>query len=327
MHHLRTRYFLFFGACITFSSYSYAACIQNPNLRNVQSNLPNTVYTIQHDDMSTRLLGEFKINYKNQPITTHSGDNNGQCGNASIAGYYTNGWVPNANKIVQTNIPGIGMEIYLNSLGLINLTWSSNGGNLNKYLIVNPQWTVRILKTGRVTGSGSLKQGELARMVQYNTAPNNSTWNLASLYIPANSIRINVVKCSLKSSSYNVKLGTWYDTQFKNIGDVSNNIDIPITLSCMAGTNIKTTVTSGAGYIDVNTGKLKLSGVNSATGLGIQLLDKNSYPIKLNTKNNLQNQVASGDYIFGWKARYIKTSNTITPGSANSYATVNILYE
>ena len=86
-------------------------------------------------------------------------------------------------------------------------------------------------------------------------------------------------------------MGTWYDTQFKNIGDVSKNVDIPITLSCAAGTNIKATVTSSAGYIDVNTGKLKLSGTNPATGIGIQLLDKNNNPIKLNTKNSLQNQV------------------------------------
>ncbi|WP_163785474.1 fimbrial protein, partial [Proteus mirabilis] len=99
---------------------------------------------------------------------------------------------------------------------------------------------------------------------------------------------------------------TWYDTQFKNIGDVSKSVDVPITLNCAAGTNIKATVTSSAGYIDVNTGKLNLSGTNRATGVAIQLLDKNINPIKLNTKNSLQNGVSSGDYIFGWKARYIK---------------------
>lgn len=79
-------------------------------------------------------------------------------------------------------------------------------------------------------------------------------------------------------------MGTWYDTQFKNIGDVSKSVDVPITLNCAAGTNIKATVTSSAGYIDVNTGKLNLSGTNRATGVAIQLLDKNNNPIKLNTK-------------------------------------------
>ncbi len=74
-------------------------------------------------------------------------------------------------------------------------------------------------------------------------------------------------------------------------------------------------------------GKLALSGADKATGVAIQLLDKNSVPIKLNTKNSLQNSVPAGDYMFNWKARYIKTADKITPGSANSTATVNIRYE
>ncbi|WP_449720030.1 fimbrial protein, partial [Actinomadura verrucosospora] len=59
----------------------------------------------------------------------------------------------------------------------------------------------------------------------------------------------------------------------------------------------------------------------------IQLLDKNNNPIKLNTKNSLQNNVPAGDYMFNWKARYIKTADNITPGTANASATVNIRYE
>ena len=35
----------------------------------------------------------------------------------------------------------------------------------------------------------------------------------------------------------------------KNIGDVSKSVDVPITLNCAAGTNIKATVTSSAGYM------------------------------------------------------------------------------
>ncbi|MBG6036499.1 fimbrial protein [Proteus cibarius] len=327
MRHISTKSIFLLSGVLFYSTYTFSACIQNPNLKNIRVNIPNKVYSIQYDDMGTRVLDEFRINYKNGPINTFSG-NNGKCGNSIISGVYVNGWVPNANKIVQTNIPGIGIQVKLHELGLLNLTHSNIIDPLgNHYTIINPYWTVKILKTGRVTESGSVNWGMLAKAVQNNTLPRNSTWNISSLYLPLNAIRINSLKCSTKSSSYNVNMGTWYDTQFKNIGDVSKNVDIPITLSCAAGTNIKATVTSSAGYIDVNTGKLKLSGTNSATGIGIQLLDKNNNPIKLNTKNSLQNQVASGDYIFGWKARYIKTGSTITPGSANSIATVNILYE
>lgn len=86
-------------------------------------------------------------------------------------------------------------------------------------------------------------------------------------------------------------------------------------------------MTSSAGYVDTNTGKIKLSGQGQATRVAIQLLDRNSNPIKLNSKFTLQNNVAGGDYIFNWKARYIKTANNITAGTANATASVNIRYE
>lgn len=329
MRHVSTKSIFLLSGVLFYSTYTFSACIQNPNLKNIRADIPNKVYSIQYDDMRTGLLEQFTVSYRTGPITTYSG-NDGKCGNAVVSASYTNGWIPNASKIAQTNIPGIGIQVYFNKMGALNTTWSEDGGSIettNKYRLLEPSWTVKIIKTGQVTQSGSLKLGEVAKAVQNNTAPRNTTWNLTSLFLPLNAIRINSLKCSTKSSSYNINMGTWYDTQFKNIGDVSKNVDIPITLSCAAGTNIKATVTSSAGYIDVNTGKLKLSGTNPATGIGIQLLDKNNNPIKLNTKNSLQNQVASGDYIFGWKARYIKTGSTITPGSANSIATVNILYE
>ncbi|WP_321146990.1 fimbrial protein, partial [Providencia alcalifaciens] len=104
------------------------------------------------------------------------------------------------------------------------------------------------------------------------------------------------------------------------------NIDIPITLSCAAGTNIKVNVTSDA-IDNASTGKLSLTGPNKATGIAVQLLNNTSNPITLNTQWTQQDNVPEGDYIFGWKARYIKTSNTVTPGTANTTATVNIRYE
>lgn len=322
---------LLVSGILIYSTYSTAACIQNPNYNNVMVDVPNRVFNIQHDDFTTRTLATITLNYRPANITSFKG-NSGECGrNAFIKGDFINGWVPNSNKIAATNIPGIGIKVKMNNMGYINLKFTDSNYSSNvileKFKIVNPTWTVEIIKTGRVTQSGSLTGGALARMIQYNTLPNNHQWILSTLRIPAGAIKVNSLKCTTKATSYNINLGTWYDTQFKNIGDVSQNVNVPITLNCAAGTNIKATVTSSAGYIDANTGKLKLSGANSAMGIGIQLVNANNNPIKLNTKLTMQNNASSGDYIFNWKARYIKTGNTITAGSANSVATVNILYE
>lgn len=322
---------LLVSGVLIYSAYSTAACIQNPNYNNVMVDVPNRVFNIQYDDLTTRTLATFTLNYRPANITSFK-ENSGRCGdNAFIKGDFINGWTPNSNKIATTNIPGIGIKVKMNNMGYINLKYTGDNYPSNaiksKFIIINPTWTVEIIKTGRVTQSNTLTGGNLARMVQHNTLPNNHQWILSTLRIPAGAIKVNSLKCTTKATSYNINLGTWYDTQFKNIGDVSQNVNVPITLNCAAGTNIKATVTSSAGYIDTNTGKLKLSGANSATGIGIQLVNANNSPIKLNTKLTMQNNVSSGDYIFNWKARYIKTGNTITAGSANSVATVNILYE
>ncbi|WP_420793954.1 fimbrial protein [Providencia rettgeri] len=320
---------LIFSAIVTFSGYIQAACIQNPNLRNVVVNVPTRTYSLQYDDTGARNLDTIRVNFKGSQVNTYSGAmRNGLCGNAYLYADYVNGWVPNGNKIAASNIPGISIQVKATEIGFLNTRYGPpTANNPAAWTIPNPYWTITIKKTGQVTQGGSLKAGLVGRLTQRNPAPHNSTWNLTSLNIPANAIKINVLKCSTKATSYNVNLGTWYDTQFKAIGSTSNSVNIPITLSCAAGTNLKVTVTSSAGYIDINTGKIKLSGQGQASGVAIQLLDRNSNPIKLNSKFTLQNNVAGGDYILNWKARYIKTANNITAGTANSTASVNIRYE
>lgn len=188
------------------------------------------------------------------------------------------------------------------------------------------KFTLTLVKTGPVTKSGYINSGIIATKSNRNDAAGPTYYKNATLSIKPNSIYINVLNCSLKQDTYNIKLGDWNDTQFKNIGDTSSNIDIPITLSCAAGTNIKVNVTSDA-IDNASTGKLSLTGPNKATGIAVQLLNNTSNPITLNTQWTQQDNAPEGDYIFGWKARYIKTSNTVTPGTANASATVNIRYE
>ncbi|WP_272666075.1 fimbrial protein [Providencia sp. PROV174] len=320
---------LIFSTIVTFSGYVQAACIQNPNLRNVVVNVPTKTYSLQYDDTGARDLDTIRVNFKGSQVNTFSGPkSNGQCGDAYLHADYVNGWVPNGNKIAASNIPGISIQVKATEIGFLNTRYGPPTlANPAAWGIPNPYWTITIKKTGQVTQGGNLKAGLVGKLTQHNPAPHNSTWNLTSLNIPAGAIKINVLKCSTKATSYNVNLGTWYDTQFKAIGSTSNSVNIPITLSCAAGTNLKVTVTSSAGYVDTNTGKIKLSGQGQATGVAIQLLDRNSTPIKLNSKFTLQNNVAGGDYIFNWKARYIKTANNITAGTANSTASVNIRYE
>ncbi|HEC8327914.1 TPA: fimbrial protein [Providencia rettgeri] len=318
---------IFAVSCIyLYSGYANAACTQNPNFNNIQVNIPSATYNIQYDDLTSRNLGQFSIRYLSGSTKTYLDGTT--CGTSYLRGNFINNWVP-TNQIAPSNIPGIGLSVQAASIGDFNAVWGPSipDPTRNPWEIHNVFWIVTIKKTGQVTTSNSIRSGLVARLTQTNNTP-GSTWNLTTLNMPANAIRINVLSCSLKNnqSTYNINMRDWYDTQFPNIGSTSTPVDIPITLTCAAGTNIKATVTSSK-YEDTATGKLGLTGANSAAGVAIQLLDKNNNPIKLNTKNSLQNNVPAGDYMFNWKARYIKTADNITPGTANASATVNIRYE
>lgn len=322
-----TQSIIIIGYLVLYSGYAYAACIQNPNLTNVVVDVPTRTFSLQYDDTGSRDLDTIIVNFKNSQISTYSGKD-GQCGNAYLYADYVNGWTPNDNKIAASNIPGISVQVKATGIGSLNTRYGPpDNENSNSWTIINPYWTITIKKTGQVTQAGSLKAGIVGRLTQRNPAPHNSTWNLTSLNIPANAIQIKVLSCSLKNTVPAINMGDWYDTQFKNIGDKSNDIDIPITLSCLQGTNIKASVTATSGVDNASQGQLSLSGTNKATGIAIQLVDRNGNPIPLGSKNIIQNNVPNSDYIFGWKARYIKTTNNITPGSANATATVNIRYE
>lgn len=313
------------GCVYLYSGYASAACIQNPSFNNITVNVPSRTFTLQYDDTGQRDLETISIRYLNGANTYSGGD--GNCGAAYLRNTYFSNWVPNTAKIAPSNIPGIGIAVSTAAIGSANATFGPLGaGNMGWY-IADTVWYITIKKTGQVTTSTSIRSGSIARLTQTNTTP-SGTWNLTTLNMPANAIRINVLSCSLKSTVPTINLGDWYDTQFPAIGSTSTEVAIPITLNCLAGTNIKATVTATSGTINASQGQLALSGgADKATGVAIQLIDQNNNPIPLNSKQTIKNNVAAGEYIFGWKARYIKTNDKITPGPANGTATINIRYE
>ncbi|WP_440590197.1 fimbrial protein [Providencia huaxiensis] len=307
-------------SCIyLYSGYANAACVQNPTWRNIQKTIPNETINIQYDDTRSYQLKSISL-----PIYTGTyNPTNGvgqDCGGNQVGIYLA----PVSNGMAVSGINGIGVKARINSFGS-NTFFPVNGPyTATTWTFSNPAWDIRIEKTGRVTSGGIISTRQLARFYQQNRKTGTNFY-ISTVSFSTN-YRINVLSCSLKNSVPTINLGDWYDTQFPSVGSTSTNINIPITLSCMAGTNIKAMVTSSK-YEDTATGKLGLTGTNTATGVAIQLLDKNNNPIKLNTLNSLQNNVPAGDYMFNWKARYIKTADNITPGTANASATVNIRYE
>ncbi|MTB65508.1 fimbrial protein [Providencia sp. wls1943] len=314
------------GCLFLYSGYGYsAACAKNAKLNNRTEYIPDRTYTIQYDDSSTTVLDTITLTYGAAPLSVTA--NPSGCYNIGLRLLNS---APITDTTISTSISGITFTAETAGLTVRQpfSYWYSSASLVN---IRSPSWIIKVQKTGYVRTGGTLDArtiGTLQGLGNENGVNTHWIWNLTTAKLPANTMKIIVLSCSLKNNqnTYNINMGDWYDTQFKNINDTQGTVDIPISLSCLSGTNIKVTVTSD-NIDNAANGRLGLVGANSAKGIAVQLLNNAGSPITLNQQFTQQDGVTQTDYIFGWKARYIKTAATVTPGTANANATVNILYE
>lgn len=311
-----------------YSSYSFAICKFNPNpIGNTY--VPNQTIFVQYDQPDGALK-TIHIPITSNTFRFATTDSN-YCdfnfmGNWAIKWKYYLG----NRQLVATNIPGIVLQLQLLysspqlGTGLKNVDFYNYHVPEN-LTFTSMTWSLTIRKIGPVTQSGTLPAGQLSYL-RVTKQGGRETLDAGNLHF-RNNFRISVANCSIKNSTLNINLGDWYDTQFPTVGSTSSEVDIPITLSCLAGTNIKATVTGTSGVVNTAQGQLALSGTDKAIGIAIQLIDADKNPIPLGSKQTIKNNVPAGEHIFGWKARYIKTADKVTPGSANGTATINVRYE
>ncbi len=130
--------------------------------------------------------------------------------------------------------------------------------------------------------------------------------------------------CSLTDSTINVDMGTVARTKFTGVGSASASKAFSIGLNCIEGTKVNVTLdspTSESGFV----GTTALSAGSTASGLGIQVTDMSDAPIQFKQSKFVGEANASFMAIL-YKARYIQTNPTITPGTANGVMTLNIEY-
>lgn len=325
--YMKFKYLLFCFLIIQFwGNEAFSACgSSNPSgSANGYYNVyvPDDTIIVQYDDTSAKVLKSYSITAFTGTVDFATPGS--QCFGSFRFNYHPN-W--NNNNPSPSNISGIAVGVKFNTLsGRVTHDVPYNYSSSYITSMEGLEWVVDIKQTGPVTSGDVIRSGNLATGSKY--VDSGPGLGVSILRFTSN-FRIIVNSCSLKNnqSTYNIAMEDWFDSDFPSIGSASDEIDIPITLTCQAGANVKATVTSSAGYADANTGKLNLVGANSAKGIAIQLLDRNDNPIKLNSKISLQDNVPQGDYFFDWTARYIRTGETLTPGTANSNATVNIQYE
>ncbi len=183
--------------------------------------------------------------------------------------------------------------------------------------------TITFVKTGGIN-SGTLNSGLLARI--YGNGD-----NVTAVAFNITSTQIIQLSCSITTPILNFPIGDVLVSKFgTSVGTIPSGAENTqnLGLNCDAGANINVTL-HGTQNPDVSTASvLALTGQGSAdvaSGVGVQLL-YNSTPLELNNRIVLK-QSASGQETFPLTARYYQTKTAVTPGKANTTATLDLTYQ
>ncbi|QOT78052.1 fimbrial protein [Cupriavidus basilensis] len=240
---------------------------------------------------------------------------------------------PGAFNTYATGVSGIGVRIDGGWTG-----WWPQQTHVAKeagYYVGGGDFKVELVKTGPITAGGSLS-GEIG-----TTTAVDHGFVVRRVFINGSlPIRPQVPACRVMTPSISVPLGQIPIRAFKGVGTTTDAQPFEIRLQCSGGnqgtsTRMYFTMTDGTNWSN-RSNLLSLSRDAKATGVGIQVLrgtDNSlvSYGPDSSQSNN-PNQWFIGQFgnvpvTIPFKARYIQTASTVTPGEAKGYATFTMSYQ
>ncbi|EBG4092951.1 type 1 fimbrial protein subunit FimA [Salmonella enterica] len=137
---------------------------------------------------------------------------------------------------------------------------------------------------------------------------------------------------STKSADQTVTLGQYRTASFTAIGDTTAQVPFSIVLNDCDPKVAATAAVAFSGQADnTNTNLLAVSSADNsttATGVGIEILDNTSSPLKPDGATfSAKQALVEGTNTLRFTARYKATAAATTPGQANADATFIMKYE
>lgn len=266
----------------------------------------------------------------------------GNCYNPSdyglpiVACYYGSGLeIPGLSGVYESGVEGVGVAlmndkgqritgaggIYCNStatpLGFVS-TDSSEAFNFNV--------TLELVKTSDTVKSGSLSQAQSKFGIGVYQHEGISDPNTISY---AGNVELQNVTCSVLPKNLTVNLGDFPVSDFVSVGMLSSpaqNFDV--TVNCNSTVQPEVKVTSANGYESAFEGVLKLTQQTGvATGVGVRMLF-DDHIATFDTYENTQSEaIANETLVIPFEVRYEQVSDVVTPGPANTVATITLAYK
>lgn len=240
------------------------------------------------------------------------------------------GMMLGGSNIYATDIPGIGLRF--SRKGQISIvypgTYTTTG---SRFILAGSTFTLEIIKTAEVTGSGTLASGPyteygLPGIVMLKTS------------LTADAITIVSPSCSvLSGKNMNVDIGTIKRSDLKGVGTWAGNTPFNIQLRCSGGVSI-------SGYANINTtfsGNLatgttssqgvlinEKTGSSAAKGIGVQVL-QNDTPLEFNKKYNIGRLASDTTQLYSlpYRARFYQYLADTSSGEVESHMVFNLTYD
>ena len=236
---------------------------------------------------------------------------------------------PGSNRIYWTNIRGIAIRIgfqYQNGHPPRHFPFSTRVDTSSVESSSTANWmiTVELYKLDKDTGNGPLEAGVYASMY-------SSDFPQEALKVEVSGRATTIITPSCTPPKLTtVQLGKVWKNLFSSVGSTAAEQRFNIKLTCREA---KPELHSVYLRMDANPDASGAPGVialsrdaNAATGVGIQILDKDRQPVAYG-QSALVGVSKNGVYDVPFYARYYQTASQVTAGVANGTATFTLEYK
>lgn len=263
-------------------------------------------------------------------------DQSGDKGLEIVSCYYGSGAeIPGLKGVYDSGVPGVGVAlkneegqrisgaggVQCDSRGTPIGYVSSDGSQSFSF-----QVTLELVKTSDTVSSGTLVQAQTRFGI--GVFGHEGIGNPNDIAYSGNVI-LHQVTCSVLPKNLTVNLGDFPVSDFVSVGMLSSPAQsFDVTVNCDTTVQPEVKVTSSNGYETAFEGVLKLTQqTGMATGVGVQMvLDDNiaTFDTYVNTQREA---VVNETLTIPFQVRYEQVSDVVTPGPANTVATITLAYK
>ncbi|HFK5795911.1 fimbrial protein [Enterobacter asburiae] len=263
-------------------------------------------------------------------------DQSGDKGLEIVSCYYGSGAeIPGLKGVYDSGVPGVGVAlkneegqrisgaggVQCDSRGTPIGYVSSDGSQSFSF-----QVTLELVKTSDTVSSGTLVQAQTRFGI--GVFGHEGIGNPNDIAYSGNVI-LHQVTCSVLPKNLTVNLGDFPVSDFISIGTLSSpeqNFDV--TVNCDSTVQPEVKITSSNGYETAFEGVLKLTQQpGAATGVGVRMLFDNNIATFDTYVNTRSEAIANETLTIPFQVRYEQVSDVVTPGPANTVATITLAYK